>query len=260
MNLSKKQVSLKPMPNRKKIPINIETAILTKSSRRCPLCYCLHGDLGEKLGQIAHLDQGRSNNNEDNLVFMCWPHHTQYDSQPSQHKNYTPGEVKECRKKLYEAISRNDHHLTKNATPETYAADDPLDEARQLIKDAADDSISVLSLARKAMSVEKKHNDLEMLEWLDKELNGYRIIPAENLLSYRKIYGEAYVLYRHHPDWMRVSFDSEEVKMSWTYAPNYESIASIESGATKQMIIFANASAEQAIREGLQCPESVIEY
>lgn len=80
------------------------------------------------------------------------------------------------------------------------------------------------------------------------------------MLSYRKIYGEAYVLYRHHPDWMRVSFDSEEVKMSWTYAPNYESIASIESGATKQMIIFANASAEQAIREGLQCPESVIEY
>jgi hypothetical protein len=43
---------------RKKIPTDNETAVLVKSARRCPLCFCLEGDLEEKLGQIAHLDGG----------------------------------------------------------------------------------------------------------------------------------------------------------------------------------------------------------
>jgi len=68
------------MSIRKKTPAITETAIFTKSARRCPVCYCLHGDLEVKLGQIAHIDQDSANTNEDNLVFMCMPHHSEYDS------------------------------------------------------------------------------------------------------------------------------------------------------------------------------------
>jgi hypothetical protein len=90
---------------RRKPPKN-ETAVLTKSARRCPLCFYLNSDLTEKMGQIAHLDGDRTNGAEDNLAFMCMPHYSQYDSTTSQHKNYTLAEIKTLRSKLYEAIAR----------------------------------------------------------------------------------------------------------------------------------------------------------
>ena len=45
-----------------------ETAALTEGARRCPLCFQLDGDLTEKVGQAAHLNGGRTDGSEDNLV------------------------------------------------------------------------------------------------------------------------------------------------------------------------------------------------
>jgi len=58
----------------------------------------------EKQGQIAHLDQNPANSSEDNLAFLCLTHHSLYDSQTNQHKNFTLGEVRASRAELYEAL------------------------------------------------------------------------------------------------------------------------------------------------------------
>lgn len=100
---------------RKKIPTENETATLTKSARRCAACFGLNGDLEEKQGQIAHLDRDRTNDNETNLAFMCLPHHSNYDSTTSQHKNYTISEIRSHRTRLYEAIQAGDHHKTSKS-------------------------------------------------------------------------------------------------------------------------------------------------
>ena len=83
-----------------------EEAVLTKSARRCCLCFHLKKDFREKRGQIAHLDRNPSNDAEDNLAFLCFDHHTEYDSRASQHKNYTVGEVKKARNKLYVEVDQ----------------------------------------------------------------------------------------------------------------------------------------------------------
>jgi hypothetical protein len=111
-------------PPRKPVPAKNETAILMKSARRCPLCFHLNGDLTEKVGQIAHLDGDRTNGAEDNLAWMCMPHHSVYDSTTSQHKNYTLAEVKALRAKLYEAIARGE----RRAAQETGEDNDPLEK------------------------------------------------------------------------------------------------------------------------------------
>jgi hypothetical protein len=92
------------MPRRKTTPRGVETSVLRKSARRCALCFHLDNDSSEKLGQIAHLDHDPSNFAEDNLAFLCLRHHTLYDSQASQHKNYTPAEVKDWRNELYATL------------------------------------------------------------------------------------------------------------------------------------------------------------
>ncbi len=82
----------------------VETRVLTRSARRCCLCFHLKRDFAEKDGQIAHLDHNPANGAEDNLAFLCLSHHSLYDSRTSQHKNYTLLEVKEARKALHERV------------------------------------------------------------------------------------------------------------------------------------------------------------
>lgn len=82
----------------------IEARVLTNCARRCCLCFHLKRDFSEKEGQIAHLDHDKTNGAEDNLAFLCLPHHSLYDSRTSQHKNYTILEVKAARKKLLERV------------------------------------------------------------------------------------------------------------------------------------------------------------
>jgi hypothetical protein len=95
--------------SRKATPAITVAEVLTKSTRRCALCFYLRGNLGEKKGQIAHLDQDPSNYAEDNLAFLCLEHHSEYDSKTSQHKNFTEKEAKIARARLYEAIVRKEH-------------------------------------------------------------------------------------------------------------------------------------------------------
>ena len=64
---------------RKLIAKDIETRVLVACRRRCCLCWLLNRDDSEKPGQIAHVDRDHSNPAEDNLAWLCLPHHEQYD-------------------------------------------------------------------------------------------------------------------------------------------------------------------------------------
>jgi hypothetical protein len=92
--------------NRPKIPTAIETDVLTKSGRRCALCFRLDGDESEKPGQIAHLDHDPSNNALNNFCWLCQGHHDRYDSTTSQTKGLTEPEVRAYREALYAALPR----------------------------------------------------------------------------------------------------------------------------------------------------------
>lgn len=80
--------------------------MLLRSRRRCCICFGLNRETSLKTGQIAHLDRDSSNNAEDNLAFLCFQHHDEYDSRPSQSKGLTVGEVKQFRAELDEALGK----------------------------------------------------------------------------------------------------------------------------------------------------------
>ena len=88
------------MNRRRKIAEDVAADVLIKSRRRCCICFALRGVDNVKKGQIAHLDRDPSNNDPDNLAFMCRDHHDEYDTRPSQSKGFTPLEVKAYRAEL----------------------------------------------------------------------------------------------------------------------------------------------------------------
>ena len=91
---------------RKPIPRSTETAVLLQCRRRCCICFGLDRDARLKAGQIAHLDRDSSNPSEENLAFLCFDHHDEYDSRSSQRKNLSLGEVKEFRRELRRTIDK----------------------------------------------------------------------------------------------------------------------------------------------------------
>jgi hypothetical protein len=101
------------MAGRKKIPQSIQDEVITRSGRKCCLCFGINSDRRPKKGQIAHLDQNPENNAIDNLAWLCLEHHDEYDSRTSQSKGLTIGEVKRYREELYEAVGRD----RRNALP-----------------------------------------------------------------------------------------------------------------------------------------------
>lgn len=90
---------------RPKIQKEVQREILVRCRRRCCLCYGLKGNFEERIGQIAHIDQNPSNNNLDNLAWLCFDHHSLLDSTTRQHKNYQPDELKTYRDRLCRAIA-----------------------------------------------------------------------------------------------------------------------------------------------------------
>jgi hypothetical protein len=94
---------------RKKNP-KVHIDVLVKSRRRCCLCFGLKGDHGEKRGQIAHLDHNRINDKIDNLAFLCFDHHDQYDSITSQSKSIQINELKTYREQLYQFVESGGFH------------------------------------------------------------------------------------------------------------------------------------------------------
>jgi hypothetical protein len=117
------------MAGRKPIPKETETAVLTRSRRRCCLCFFHDTDLGEKLGQLAHLDHDPSNFAEDNLAFLCLPHHDKYDSTTSQSKGLTIEEVKYARDRLYEKLEQTGPH---DPSPAPHLGEGAIKEPEQL--------------------------------------------------------------------------------------------------------------------------------
>ena len=89
------------MSNRKRIKDSDQTNILIQSRRRCCICFGLNRDGDIKRGQIAHLDKNPNNNNADNLVYLCFEHHDEYDGKTSQSKGFTIKEIKKYREELY---------------------------------------------------------------------------------------------------------------------------------------------------------------
>ena len=86
------------MSKRIKISEPIQTEVLTKSRRRCCICFGLNRDEEIKKGQIAHRDGNPNNNNIDNLAFLCFDHHDDYDSKTSQSKSLTVLSTNHCEK------------------------------------------------------------------------------------------------------------------------------------------------------------------
>lgn len=86
---------------RKPLPDSVQNSVLLKSRRRCCLCFWHAGRDEVVKGQIAHLDQNRENDDEDNLVFLCYDHHDEYDSRTSTSKGLREGEIRRWRDELY---------------------------------------------------------------------------------------------------------------------------------------------------------------
>jgi len=118
------------MNRRKRPSTNIQTKVLKSSRRRCAICFAINGDVGEKRGQIAHLDKNPNNNEIDNLAYLCFDHHDQYDSKTSVSKNYTIDEVKEYRRELYAKI--NDI-LLNNYEPKDMSNKEAIDNYTELL-------------------------------------------------------------------------------------------------------------------------------
>ena len=92
------------MARRTELPKTVETTVLTQSLRRCCLCCALHRDYEVKEGQVAHLDDDPSNNNLDNLAWLCVFHHAQWHTRSNMTKGLKAEEVKVHRAQLYSAI------------------------------------------------------------------------------------------------------------------------------------------------------------
>jgi hypothetical protein len=89
---------------RRNTPQDTIADVLVESRRRCCICFGLNRDTSICQGQIAHLDSNPSNDKKDNLVFLCFNHHDQFDSSTRQSKNFTVLEVKKFRSELQEVI------------------------------------------------------------------------------------------------------------------------------------------------------------
>jgi hypothetical protein len=106
------------MNARTHIPEHILHRVLDRSRRRCALCVHFDNEWLRKEGQIAHLDRDRSNFAEDNLAFLCLPHHDDYDTKRQQTKNLTIPEAKTARDRLYASIEEGGDLAT--ASPQNF--------------------------------------------------------------------------------------------------------------------------------------------
>lgn len=95
------------MAARATIPPGVIADVLVASRRRCCVCFALSNDSEEKRGQVAHLDRDASNSARDNLVFLCFDHHDQYDSRTSQSKGFTVEELTQYRAQLARFIAQS---------------------------------------------------------------------------------------------------------------------------------------------------------
>ena len=60
-----------------------------------------------KQGQIAHINRDSADNQSDNLCFLCFDHHDQYDSITRQSKGITSAELKAYQIELYDSLKQS---------------------------------------------------------------------------------------------------------------------------------------------------------
>lgn len=83
---------------------DLEHDVLIACGRKCCLCYFLEGDKRTRKGQIAHINQNRGDSRAENLVWLCFDHHDEYDSTTRQSKGLTAGELRSYRDRLTELL------------------------------------------------------------------------------------------------------------------------------------------------------------
>jgi hypothetical protein len=109
------------------IPKETETAVLLLSRRRCAFCFGLDSDVTQKNGQLAHINRRPNDNRQENLAFLCLPHHDEYDTTRSQSKGLTPGELRKYVATLYA-------YFDSQVTPKPERSDDLFAEYRNLVQ------------------------------------------------------------------------------------------------------------------------------
>jgi hypothetical protein len=88
------------------VPQAIQVEVVTQSKRRCALCFGLEGRTAPKSGQIAHIDRDATNNDPDNLAYLCRRHADKYDSVSHQTKRLLPDELKAYKGELLEWVKQ----------------------------------------------------------------------------------------------------------------------------------------------------------
>lgn len=81
------------------------------------MCFGLEQDRFIKKGQIAHLDQDSSNDSLENLVYLCFDHHDEFDSKTSQAKGLTKGEILQYKKMLLLSVGKFRANAVKDGSP-----------------------------------------------------------------------------------------------------------------------------------------------
>jgi len=89
------------MARRKSIPTEIQNKVLIASTRRCCLCVFVDKRDEVRKGQIAHLNHNPADYRFENLVWLCFDHHDDFDSRTSQSKGFKTGEIRHYRDRLY---------------------------------------------------------------------------------------------------------------------------------------------------------------
>ncbi|MFH1157652.1 MAG: hypothetical protein V1721_02015 [Pseudomonadota bacterium] len=111
---------------------------------------------------------------------------------------------------------------------------------KQVIADAADLNVPVVTLLRKSKVIATKLGQTDFLEWINKELNGYKGIEAKDLPSYRQIYGEPKALNPYRGGWESVQFESAKMREILSYTPCGQNVGSLEEMLnTDESIVFS---------------------
>lgn len=98
---------------------------------------------------------------------------------------------------------------------------------RKLQADAINQDASVSSLLRTAKVIATKLEVEDALVWIDRELDGYMDVPAEELPPYRQLTGDLRGYNPYH-GWQPVIFPDPEIARHFSQAPMGVSIGSLE--------------------------------
>ena len=86
--------------SRKKVSDEIQAEVIFKSNRECVVC-----DTHKRGDHIHHIDGDNSNNEFENLAFLCFDCHSEATMQRSLKKKLTPKAIIKFRDHKYQVIA-----------------------------------------------------------------------------------------------------------------------------------------------------------